>query len=112
MKFPQIGLGQSFRWRGETYRKTGPVTAQPLAGGGQQMIPRSAVVEPVDVAAPADKKKVSSISIAAVRAALDEMLDELTRHAQGLGEDERASLLAALDEGRRQFERRLDPDRS
>ena len=49
MKFPQLPMGRRFRWRGAVYRKSGPVTAQAEDGSGQLMVPRSALVEPLDV---------------------------------------------------------------
>ena len=48
MKFLTITIGETFSWKGETYRKVGPMTASPVAGSDSKMIPRSAEVELIE----------------------------------------------------------------
>jgi len=48
MKFLAISIGETFSWKGDSYRKTGPMTATPVEGSGSKMIPRSAEVEPLE----------------------------------------------------------------
>jgi hypothetical protein len=44
MRFPQLPVGQRFLYQGETYVKTGPVSARRERDGEGRMIPRSALV--------------------------------------------------------------------
>ena len=50
MKFPHLKIGERFEFQGKTYVKVGPLTAQEIEGEGQRMIPRSALVKPLDIA--------------------------------------------------------------
>jgi hypothetical protein len=52
MKFASLPLRQRFVYQGETYTKTGPLTASRDRDGVQRMIPRSAALLPADGAAP------------------------------------------------------------
>ncbi len=49
MKFADIGRGVRFRYQGRVYVKTGPLTASDELSGAQRMIPRYAVLEPLEV---------------------------------------------------------------
>jgi hypothetical protein len=42
MRFPQLRPGQRFRWNGQVFSKSGPVTAVADSDGSTRMIPRSA----------------------------------------------------------------------
>lgn len=53
MKFQQLPVGTRFEYDGRIYVKSGPLTAAGESGG-QRIIPRSAVLRPLD--APADPK--------------------------------------------------------
>jgi hypothetical protein len=103
MKFPQLPPGARFRWQGELYRKTGPMTAHAEAGGAQKLMPRSAVVEPVadSVAAVATGEK--RFSAAEVQAALDAYQASLRAYAEGLAGPERSALQAQMDLAERAF---------
>ncbi len=46
MKFFQLPTGARFQYRGEAYRKSGPLVATREAGGAQQLMRRSANVKP------------------------------------------------------------------
>ncbi len=47
MKFSMLPLGARFEFEGKVYTKTGPVAAT-SESGGQRMIPRYAVLRPLD----------------------------------------------------------------
>lgn len=51
MKFPHLPIGSRFRFDGHLYTKTGPVAASDETGK-TRMIPRWAVLQPVDGEAP------------------------------------------------------------
>lgn len=51
MKFPDLSIGTRFRFQGKTYTKVGPLAAT-AEDGGQRIIPRYAVLQPVDGAPP------------------------------------------------------------
>ena len=52
MKFQHLPIGARFEYEGKVYVKTGPVAAA-SEQGGQRMIPRFAVLKPLDGSAPA-----------------------------------------------------------
>jgi hypothetical protein len=60
MKFQQLPLGARFQYEGKAYTKAGPMTAT-TEQGGQRIIPRFAVLQPLEgeapVVAPAPKRK-------------------------------------------------------
>ena len=49
MKLHQLAVGARFEYAGQTYVKTGPITAS-TEEGGSQMIPRHATLKPLDLA--------------------------------------------------------------
>ncbi len=49
MKFQLFSIGARFEYEGKAYVKTGPLTAT-TEDGGQRMIPRSAILTPLDSA--------------------------------------------------------------
>ena len=55
MKLQHLAIGDRFEFHGKIFVKTGPVTAS-SEEGGQQMIPRYAVLKPIDVPARDDDK--------------------------------------------------------
>jgi hypothetical protein len=104
MKLQQLPDGARFEYQGRVFVKTGPLTARSETGG-QQIIPRSAIVKPADLPPPerppAGRGKLSET---VVRSAFDEfyrscgeMLDEDSR---GELEAARARFLAALKQPR------------
>lgn len=46
-RFIHLGPGETFHYQGEDYSKTGPLTATRLSDSQQRMIPRSAMVSPL-----------------------------------------------------------------
>lgn len=71
MKLQHLAIGDRFEYEGKIYVKTGPLTAS-SDQGGQQLIPRYAVLKPLDAPvagkSPASREKVNK---AAVLAAFD-----------------------------------------
>jgi hypothetical protein len=55
MKLQHLAIGDRFEYDGKVFVKTGPVTAS-SENGGQQMIPRYAVLKPLDVPVRDDEK--------------------------------------------------------
>ena len=55
MKLQHLAIGDRFEYDGKIFVKTGPVTAS-SENGGQQMIPRYAILKPLDVPARDDDK--------------------------------------------------------
>lgn len=71
MKFQLLPLGARFEYEGKVYVKTGPMTAS-SEQGGQRMIPRFAVLKPLDAAPPAPSRKAGrKLDEAAVLAAFE-----------------------------------------
>lgn len=58
MKLQQLAIGARFEYEGAVYVKTGPLTAA-SEEGGQRIIPRYAILKPLDV--PAAESSPSSI---------------------------------------------------
>ncbi|MCG6941098.1 MAG: hypothetical protein LJE69_07595 [Thiohalocapsa sp.] len=98
MKFPKLPAGARFRWQGEMYRKTGPMTASPESGGERKLIPRSAVVEPVDATAAPPVPAREDFTAAEVEAALGALMQRVRDYAETLDGPERSALEAHLDE--------------
>ena len=72
MKLEHLAIGARFEYQGKVFVKTGPLTAASEAGG-QQMIPRYAVLRPLDPPPPEDKPGPRrKLDEAKVRAAFDE----------------------------------------
>ena len=77
MKFPRLPIGQAFSYQGESYVKTGQVTGRNPAAGALRMIPRSALVEPLQTAAEPEREQLRPLDPGAVRFALDALEDRL-----------------------------------
>lgn len=50
MRFPQLPIGQRFRYQGRVYCKTGPLTASEEDTGQSRLIMKSTEVTPLDAA--------------------------------------------------------------
>jgi len=59
-KFALLPIGESFEFQGETYIKTGPLTAANQANNKQRMIPRSALIKPISSVLPPAAAEKSS----------------------------------------------------
>ncbi|MCG2577510.1 hypothetical protein LZ012_10940 [Dechloromonas sp. XY25] len=101
MKLQHLAIGDRFEFHGKIFVKTGPVTAS-SEEGGQQMIPRYAVLKPIDVPTrdddkPGLRRKVEEKKVLAA-------FDDFYRTCSELLD---ASALPALAEARERFLGRL-----
>lgn len=95
MKFSQLPIGARFEFEGKVYVKTGPIAAA-SEDGGQRMIPRYAVLRPLDgTAPPAEAVPGSSRDEAAIRQAFEAFWHECDRALEDAVEDD-----GRLDEAR------------
>lgn len=68
MKLQHLPIGARFEFKGQVFVKTGPLTAA-SEEGGQQVIPRSAVLRPLDAPVVEGRKKGRQLEEADVLAA-------------------------------------------
>lgn len=85
MKLQHLPLGARFEYEGIVFVKTGPLTAS-SEKGGQRIIPRYAVLKPLDGVAVDDSRKPQGLDEAKVFKAFEtfhqscfELLDEASR---------------------------------
>lgn len=104
MKFQLLAIGARFEFEGNVYVKTGPLTAASEAGG-QRMIPRSAVLKPLDAPVVDKPKAGRKLDAVAVTAAFELFFTDCARLLQSAETDVlRASALRAeLDAARERF---------
>lgn len=108
MKFQMLPMGARFEYEGKVYLKTGPMTAA-SEEGGQRMIPRFAVLKPLDGAGTAPARGGRKLDESEVLAAFDgfyvECADLLFGHEPDV---QRArDLRAALERARDRFQEAL-----
>lgn len=104
MKFQLLPLGARFEYEGKAYVKTGPVTAS--SDDGQRMIPRHAVLKPLDGApVEAPKRASRKLDETTVKAALEAFHGECARLLQAVAEqpDQAQAARAVLDAARQRF---------
>ena len=105
MKFQLLPIGARFEYEGKIYVKTGPIAAA-SEQGGQRMIPRYAVLRPVDGAAPVvAPRPTRSLDEFVVRDAFDAFHATCNELLEGLA-GEGAPLEAArqaMDKARQDF---------
>ncbi|MDO9225210.1 MAG: hypothetical protein Q8M09_00870 [Pseudomonadota bacterium] len=104
MKFQLLPLGARFEYEGKVYVKAGPLTA--AGDSGQRMIPRHAVLKPLDVApVEAPKRASRKLDESAVKAALEAFHGECARLLQAIAEqpDQAQAARAVLDAARQRF---------
>jgi hypothetical protein len=70
MKFQTLGVGARFEYAGEIYVKTGPLTAI-NESGAPRMIPRFALLRPLDAPAEPPRKPSRTLDEAVVMAAFE-----------------------------------------
>lgn len=70
MKFSQLPMGARFEYEGKVYVKTSPIAASGETGA-QKMIPRYAMLEPLDAAMKPATRKSRSLDEAKVTAAFE-----------------------------------------
>ncbi|RRQ21493.1 hypothetical protein [Thiohalobacter thiocyanaticus] len=101
MRFHQLRIGDRFRLEGEIYTKHNALLAVHAASGRQQLIKRSAAVEPcpseTTAAAPAHRE----VPAAVVLEAFDAFYDQCRQLLAGCGND--GQLNARLEQARRVF---------
>jgi hypothetical protein len=112
MKFPQLPIGARFEFEGKLYVKTGPIAAV-SEEGGLRMIPRWAVLRPLDGSAPgASPRPLANLDGERVRVAFEDFHGECERLLASAVEHEdrleaareklamaRKRFLAALEDG-------------
>jgi hypothetical protein len=107
MKFGELVVGAGFEYRGRTYVKTGPLTAQ-AAEGGDRIIPRSARVEPNEAVVAAAQAPLSRGEVGAAVAAFEEAcLRCLDRIGARANPDAVGAARAELERAGRDFRARL-----
>jgi len=104
MKFQLLPMGARFEFEGKVYVKTGPLTATAEAGG-QRMIPRSAVLKPLDAPVAQKPKSGRKLDEAAVTAAFEVFFADCARLLQVAESDvlQARALRAELDAARERF---------
>ncbi|TCS69004.1 hypothetical protein EDC61_12219 [Sulfuritortus calidifontis] len=104
MKFAQLPLGARFDFEGEVYVKTSPVAAS-NERGGQKLIPRYAVLKPLDTAARPAPKAARALDEARVLAAFEAFAADCARLIDAAGSDATQHRLARaeLEAARRRF---------
>ncbi len=100
MKFNLLPIGARFEYEGEVWVKAGPLSADRASGGGRRMIPRSAILKPLDGVAVAEPAVPAAavepaVALAAVDAVAERCAGLLERLAPQL---EPAALAAAREE--------------
>ena len=87
MKFQHLSIGARFEFEGKVYVKTGPISAT-SEQGGQRMIPRYAMLRPLDGSIPvAAPKPARGLDEAAVLAAFEVFYDDCGRLLEGAVDD-------------------------
>lgn len=104
MKFQMLPLGARFEFEGKVYVKTGPLTAATEAGG-QRMIPRSAVLKPLDAPVAQTPKAGRKLDEVVVTAAFERFFADSARLLQAAEPDVllASTLRAELDAARERF---------
>ncbi|WP_079437121.1 hypothetical protein [Zoogloea sp. LCSB751] len=88
MKLSQLALGTRFAFEGKIYTKTGPMTAS-AESGGQRMIPRYAVLQPLDgVPPPVAPAASRTVDADTVRSAFDAFYGTCLRLTDDFGRAE------------------------
>ena len=108
-KFTLLAVGETFRYQGEEYSKTGPLTAARLTNGQSRMIPRHALVETsgerTTPAAPATE--LPELAGAQVREAFEHYhagcLEWLRLAEQELSPETATRIREALEQARERF---------
>ncbi len=99
-----LPLGARFEFEGKVYVKTGPLTATTEAGG-QRMIPRSALLKPLDAPVAPPAKIGRKLDAKAVTAAFELFFADCARLLQTAETDllRARALRAELDAARQRF---------
>ena len=86
MKLSQLPIGGRFQYEGKVFVKTGPLTAS-SGKGGQTMIPRSAILTPLDMPAVQETKagQTRKVTEATLLAAFEEFFGVCNRLVDDAG---------------------------
>lgn len=108
MKFQLLPMGARFEYEGKVYTKTGPMTAS-SEQGGQRMIPRFAVLKPLDGVVTEAPGPGRTLDEATVMAAFEQFYGTCANLLFGNESDvQRArDLRARLEAARERFSERL-----
>jgi hypothetical protein len=100
MRLQDIPIGSRFEYQGRIFVKTGPITAA-SEPGGQQMIPRHAILKPLDPIPEKPPASQRTLDEARVRAAFDEFYRTCFRITDDFSRSEleaaRRRFIAALE---------------
>lgn len=104
MKFTQLPMGARFEYEGRVYVKTSPIAASG-EDGGQKLIPRFAVLKPLDAAARPAPKAARALDEARVLAAFEAFAADCARLIDAAETDATRHRLARaeLEAARRRF---------
>jgi hypothetical protein len=103
MKFQLLAIGARFEFEGKEYVKTGPLTAS--SDGVQRMIPRFAVLKPLDASVEPARKTQRNLDEVKVLAAFETFFADSTRVLQmpSVDADQVRAGLIELTEARQRF---------
>ena len=104
MKFHQLPVGTRFRYQERAYRKTTPLAASG-EDGSQRVIPRSAIVSPIEDTPPGDESRAAGGPLHdALQAHHARCRDLLSRAAAQLPEITRLEILKELEDSYRELQ--------
>ena len=94
MKIHELPLGTRFAWQGQTYVKSGPLFAD--GEDGRRMIPRHAVLQPLDPVVTPPVARPASIPAADVCAGVEALLADCRSQLPAEHHDRLAAACARL----------------
>ena len=114
MKFGQLPTGKRLRYRGETYLKDSPLQARRESDGNTKLIPRSAIITPLDTEGVPITELPTRIEREHIEPALKtleaELITAITRIEPALNADQQRQLQAAITSSNAHFLKRLALD--
>ena len=108
MKFSDLKIGETFQLDSESYRKTGPLLASKLEGGGQKPMRRSQAVTLIDAPSTGSPSEEKALPLKSSLDAYHTKLEALL--AETLNDEQLNSLRKPLHILRQQLHRNLDLD--
>ncbi len=115
MKFSQLVIGQCLAWQGRTWVKSMPLQADPVEGGKRRLVPRSAIIEPLETASAPGIPPPGPVSLPLEQ--LEQAMESFARElsdiiiGSGLDADASAQALRQLQKAFTRLRHRLTPDR-
>jgi len=109
MKFNQLPMGARFEYEGQVYVKTSPIAASGERGG-QKLIPRYALLTPLEATAKPAPRPARTLNEAKVTAAFESFAAQCAQLIDQAAGDttQRALLHTELDRARQHFLASLD----